>query len=140
MKQNSLFSMNSSQFPTNFGIFSACQKADKQNMSSSTTLKNTNTIIPYSIIEFASNKMNNSIEMKNWSREKRMNQFIAVRWYRFWFGCGGWTPKVWQNFWMNRNNLMELPVILIVNDKLIRNRPSQDTFKKGKFYQVSMDK
>ena len=120
IQSNWLFSINSSQFTTNFGIFWTCQKAAKQWILFMNRVEATRNVIPYSVMEFASNKKKAKVEMKPWLLQIKISQFRNVIGYRVWFGCGGWMPIIWKYFRMNWNNLIEPPAILIVDNNLTR--------------------
>lgn len=74
-------------------------------------------VIPYSTMEFASNKRKAVDDIRNWLVQKIWSQFIALMWYRFRFGWSGWTPMVWQNLRRNWNNFMESSAMLIYSER-----------------------
>ena len=122
--EDPLFLIKFSQFPMNLERFFTCQKAVKQKRSLAEIDKQEKNVIEYSIMDFASNKRNAAVEMRNWLRKKSVIQFIELMRYRFWCGLSGWIPKILQAFWVNWNSLIESPAILTIKNKLIPHQPS----------------
>ena len=87
--EDPLFLIKFSQFPMNLERFFTCQKAVKQKRSLAEIDKQEKNVIEYSIMDFASNKRNAAVEMRNWLRKKSVIQFIELMRYRFWFGLSG---------------------------------------------------
>lgn len=100
-------------------MLSSCQTDIKYVTIEKTVVEQVYNAMPYSIMEFASNKRFAAGEMKKFAWQRRMNQTFELIWLRFWLDGHGEIPMSWYVFWMKQNNLIvSPPAILIVNDKL----------------------